>query len=217
MNIARMIATGVLGGGRVTPWYLAGGVPAANCKGAYIGKGAASYEVSKINLASPGTNNLIDTAHVPDWTADGGWTGGTGKYFSTGIVPASGWSAVVWVANGSGAGYYFGERPETGDTFFGISAESYFLNGAFGGSSALIAAKTSGILAIAGPAAYFNGNKIADLPAWSGTNLLACYVLCRNKLNSENLPVAGNVYAFAIYDTILTQEQIQAVGAALNP
>lgn len=48
------------GGGDSTPWYLAGGVDAANCVAAYQAKGAASYAASKVNLANPGTHDLTD-------------------------------------------------------------------------------------------------------------------------------------------------------------
>lgn len=40
------------------PWYLAGGVSAANCIAAYQPKGASSLEASYVNLANPGTYNL---------------------------------------------------------------------------------------------------------------------------------------------------------------
>lgn len=57
----------------VIPWYLAGGVSAANCIAAYQAKGAASYAASKINLINPGTYNLIDGVS-PTWDAINGWT-----------------------------------------------------------------------------------------------------------------------------------------------
>lgn len=62
----------------VIPWYLAGGISAANCLAAYQPKGAASYAVSKVNLASPGTRNLSDGATPPNWDATNGWTAGAG-------------------------------------------------------------------------------------------------------------------------------------------
>ena len=41
------------------PWYLASGVPAANCIAAYAAKGAAGLAASYDNLAAPG-NGLAD-------------------------------------------------------------------------------------------------------------------------------------------------------------
>lgn len=56
-----------------TPWYLAGGVDAANCVAAYQAKGAASYAASKVNLANPGMYDL-EGQTPPSWDASNGWT-----------------------------------------------------------------------------------------------------------------------------------------------
>jgi len=48
----RSVASGV------EPWWLSGGIAAANCVAAYQPKGAASLEASYVNLANPGTYNL---------------------------------------------------------------------------------------------------------------------------------------------------------------
>jgi hypothetical protein len=80
----KLISTGI-----PTPWYRLGGAPMPIL--AYNAV-AASYALSKINLASPGTYDLIDTGHVPAW--DGiGWTTKivTGlTYFETGYTPTAG-------------------------------------------------------------------------------------------------------------------------------
>lgn len=55
------------------PWWLAGGVAAANCVAAYQPKGAADYAASKVNLANPGTYDATDGAVYPTWDAANGW------------------------------------------------------------------------------------------------------------------------------------------------
>lgn len=73
-----------------TPWYLAGGVLAADCIAAYQAVGVGSLERSKVNLANPGTYDLtVPSGQTePDWSSTTGWTG-TGKYYDTGIIPDS--------------------------------------------------------------------------------------------------------------------------------
>ena len=55
-------------------WWLAGGIAAANCVAAYQPKGAASYAASKVNLANPGTYDLVKITNDPDFDAATGWT-----------------------------------------------------------------------------------------------------------------------------------------------
>jgi hypothetical protein len=62
------------GDGDDTPWYLAGGVDPANCVAAYQAKGAADYATSKVNLANPGTHDLIDGTSAPAFDTATGWT-----------------------------------------------------------------------------------------------------------------------------------------------
>ena len=57
----------------VAPWYLAGGISAANCLAAYQPKGAASLAASYSNLANPGTYNAAPGV-APTFDASTGWT-----------------------------------------------------------------------------------------------------------------------------------------------
>ena len=83
---------GRLGAGKQTsaavPWWLSGGIAAANCIAAYQPKGAASLAASYVNLASPGTYNLTIPPGMtaPTWDTSYGWLG-NGKCLDTGIVP----------------------------------------------------------------------------------------------------------------------------------
>lgn len=55
-------------------WWLAGGIPAANCVAAYQAKGAASYAASKVNLANPGTYTISQIYGSEGWDVNIGWT-----------------------------------------------------------------------------------------------------------------------------------------------
>ena len=102
------------GGGAVaTPWYLAGGVSAANCVAAYQPIGAASYAASYSNLINPGTYDA-SPGNAPDWDGTNGWKfNGTDDFLDTGIVPANGYSAICRFSNASQA--------DTTQVLFGIA------------------------------------------------------------------------------------------------
>lgn len=66
-----------------TPWYLEGGVSAANCIAAYQPKGAADIAASYVNLASPGTNDAAPGS-APTFDTATGWYFATNKYLVVG-------------------------------------------------------------------------------------------------------------------------------------
>lgn len=71
----------------VTPWYLAGGITAAQCMAAYQPKGAASLAASYTNLANVGTYTAAPGT-APAFATATGWTfnGATNnRYLETGI------------------------------------------------------------------------------------------------------------------------------------
>jgi hypothetical protein len=95
-------------------WWAAGGT-SASVVAAYRGIGAATYAASLSNLANPGTHDLIDTAHVPNWNTASGWTlgnwSGTNHYFATDIQAQRSWSFSMRVASATGGGLtLFGVR-----------------------------------------------------------------------------------------------------------
>ena len=78
---------GRLGVGKQTsaavPWWLSGGISAANCIAAYQPKGAADLAASYVNLANPGTYNAAPGV-APTWAAADGWTFGGTNYLLCG-------------------------------------------------------------------------------------------------------------------------------------
>lgn len=56
------------------PWWLTAGISSADCIAVFQPIGAASYALSKVNLANPGTYNLTNEATYPNWDSTNGWT-----------------------------------------------------------------------------------------------------------------------------------------------
>lgn len=104
------------GAAAVAPWYLSGGIAAANCLAAYTPKGAASLAASYDNNAAPG-NGLADGTYdctlgvAPTFDTSYGWSlNGSTQWLSTGIAQgAANWSWVVQFSDGAtDSGYLLG-------------------------------------------------------------------------------------------------------------
>jgi hypothetical protein len=195
------------------PWWLSGGIPAANCIAAYQPKGAASLAASYVNLANPGTYNAAPGV-APTWDAVNGWTFASAslQYLKTGIVNGSGWSMIVKF---SGAASVTGQRMI--GTTAGASANFYiapfYINQVLYGAGGVVVSTpnvTSGILAVSGTACYRNGVADGTASAWSGTNTYEIYIGCLNSGAAGNY-FSGNIQAVAIYNT-----SIAAYIVALN-
>jgi len=210
----------------VTPWWLAGGVAAANCVAAYQPKGAASYAASKINLANPGTYDATEGV-APSWDVATGWAfNGSTMYLETGIVPsASDWSFIVQFANSvavSGWDCCMGCSSTDGVTChcmiyprYSTTARGY----ANGSLVKTVAAgvMTAGNMGFAAQTAYLNG--VAEAGAISGWTLGAVAVdvyfgmLHRNATRTDKYK--GDIIAAAIYNATLTPAQVAAIAARM--
>lgn len=71
-------------GSPTIPWYLSGGIAAANCLAAFQPKGAATYAASKVSLT--GSNNATDGAAYPGFDTSYGWgfTAASSQYLAVG-------------------------------------------------------------------------------------------------------------------------------------
>lgn len=155
------------------PWYLSGGVSAANCLAAYTPIGAASLAASYDNNAAPG-NGLPDGTYdaapgtAPAWAAASGWsfTLASAQYLTTGItIPDTTYSAIarfsnVTVAGGSNEGYLIGSFGAL-DRYWGIAPVGFAgdnkVTYAWGNFVQIAPALSSGVLAIAALQPYRNG------------------------------------------------------------
>lgn len=201
-------------------WYLAGAVPAANCKLAYQPIGAASLAASYVNLANPGTNNAAPGT-APDFAAATGWQfNGTDDSLLTGYVPnnAVTRSGIVRISGGASDAvnrHIFGSR--NGASFFMIrntnsSSKAQYQNGT-GGSFQHSGAVTSGVLAVAGLDVYLDGTDIGNIAA--GTYDQGAAALQIGSCPSVAGNYSGYIQALAVYDITLTPTQVSTIGSAM--
>jgi len=200
-----------------SPWYLSGGIPAENCIAAYAAVGAANLEESYVNLANPGTYNLVNGV-APTWAAETGWTFNGTQYKETGITPSSngetnGWSMFLRFSGFIGStgytgmcaldGTYFSIAPNRGETRRYINGTGILSNP--GGMEA-------GVIGMAGGTPYLNG--VSDGAINLGTNTKSMiYIGCTGL--GPQLPVIGNIQALVIYDSVLTEVQALAISNAM--
>ena len=207
------------------PWYLAGGVAAANCVAAYQPKGSSSLAASYVNLANPVTYNAAPGV-APTQAGDGSWTfNGSSQYLKTGIIPGPlpGWSMAIRYTGLSGnsktlAGLYDSSAP----------AGCFLIQGLTGGmciynSGTTVAHNTTvspyladGIYAIVGLYAYRNGivepNSVADTTSSTPDSHLFI-----GALSYSDTPIqyaACSIQAIAIYNIIHPAPALLSVAMA---
>ena len=231
----RMIDAPLLlfGGGAapVIPWYLSGGVAAANCIAAYKSIGAASLAASYINLANPGTYDL--TVHAagtaPNFNTVTGWqfVAAGPDALNTGYVPGNTVNRSI-IARISGATVDAATRgicgTRSGNAFYGImntTAESkaYFYNGN-GTNNGLYVHSTNiadGVLAISGLDAYLDGVDIGNIgTAAANYNLGTAAVGIGLMTGVVSNLFNGYILAVAMYDIALTPAQVSAISTAMS-
>ena len=215
----------------VIPWYLSGGIAAANCLAAYTPKGAASLAASYNNDAAPG-NGLADGTYdaapgvAPTWASATGWTfDGSTQYLKTGVDllhPYTTIIRIVSIANPSTADYSHGILGTSPSTIFhGFRLTSAVSIRGQNGATAKDATVSglAGVYAIAGKDWYINGADAgSDLDtswAYNPAPTGGCFIGGRNFGGAVNGPADAVIAAFAIYNTTLTPTQVAAVSSAM--
>lgn len=203
-------------GGAGVPWYLAGGILAANCVAAYKPKGAASLAASYVNLANPGTNDAAPGV-APTFDTATGWTFGGTQYLLNGVVPLTNqtWSAIAqYTMPGRNDGDLFGVYD--GTRFFSIApytssgAAAFYNNGNY---AQIGSGNASGIVAIARNKAYVNGLPLTGtIGTLAGTNTTAMWVGGRN----SDSKFVGALAALAVYNTPISPFQVYQITSALG-
>jgi len=205
-----------------TPWYLEGGVTAANCIAAYQPKGAADYATSKVNLANPGTYNAVDGAAYPTWNVSTGWTftAGSSTYLTTGIADSNGWSWVVRIYGGTTAANstVFGTAKATPD-YNGIAFTNCLTAGPNhqyknGVSTSVSGAESAGVFAAAGTKLFKNGSSDGTVTN-SGCTGLAIHIGCLLLGTSKTYYYSGDIIALSLYDTVISDAQVIAISTAV--
>lgn len=215
-------------GGAAIPWYLSGGIAAANCIAAYTPKGSSSLAASYDNNAAPG-NGLADGTYdaalgvAPTFDAATGWTFNTLAYLITGYTPtATNHSIIVrfsaLVGGGSfpriiGASNAGNSNPRTLISPSDGGPNSAWANG--GGASVFASASLAGVACVSGAAAYFDGVNIGMLATSGGALTFPLWIGGQNSGGLLQFGMIGNVQAVAIYNATLTPAQVAAVSAAM--
>lgn len=205
-------------------WWCPCGINPADVVAAYAAKGAASYAASKINLANPGTFDWLDGVAFPSWNNTNGWMFSriSSQYlYINSITLNQNTTSIVKFSNHiEVAGYdqslygRWGDIAPHGINLSDSEGSANYFDFTTATSVVPNDPLTSGILAINKDRIYLDGNPYAN---WSTTpqdregnnpiGMGASYVnVYANFLD-------GYIQAFAIYNKILTQSQIQEVGA----
>ncbi len=218
-------------------WWLAGGVSAANCFGAYRGKGASGFAASMVNLNNSGTHDLYwsglpsqvggigsSDGIAPDWNISKGWQGGGGNgqtfAMNGGCFAEDTWSIIIQFANASSFSQQFCGANITpgGPHIDGISLNNTgafqeiinFADGSVGG------VQLNGNLAIAGKKTFRDGVQVSTIGAGTGTCAFDWFWL---SVNAGGAPHGGQhvteMIAMAIYNTTLTDLQVAAIAAEM--
>lgn len=208
-------------GGAAIPWYLAGGVSAANCIAAYQPIGAADYAASKVNLANPGTHNATDGAEYPTWNATDGWIGnGSSQYLLTDIVQDSlSWSVAMRFTNKTDGTKYIASSYNYSSTnrrfgFYGDGSSLIYGNAQNIYSYGSV--PSSGVAILSGFDAYFDGSDVGDIS--EGANITSGTFTILARKSGANIAYFSDtkIQALSIYDTALTSYQAAAITTAMN-
>lgn len=207
--------------------WLAGGISAANAIAIYYPVGAADLASSYINLANPGTYNA-KPGSAPSWSAARGWYGASWNLQTNGLIPASGtWTFLVWYTAGTQDSYrsLFGCEDSGNSSAIGLQmafalspARIKALNGSATGASNYPIPTSDVFYAIAAKNVYKGA--LAEpyaIGAGTPTNTIPLMIGATTVNGTSATQVAGaDIKALFIYDTALTQAQIEAVGIAIG-
>lgn len=194
------------------PWR-AGGVRGAQVEAAYTFKAANNITHALRDKHTPYSDDATAASGSGTWNATDGLVFANDWVASTGIVPESGWSLIVFISeteSGSVSAYCVGNsdtdcirlRPNRLDA-------TGFQNGASRSDKAGTAF-ASGSLAVAGDAAYIDGvSQELSLAAWSGTASNAIAIGSRLTNGSELW--TGKVQAVFVFNDELSADQVLAI------
>lgn len=218
--------TGAGASANAPPWWNPDGATpggaGGNCVGAYQGIGAASYALSLVNLANPGTYNLTENNGAVPWAAGTGWgfVAAQQKSFDTGIVPTLNqtWSVLyqysgLVVVAGT---YLFGLYDGVGNNgSFALRSNAANGRSYHGTTASLInnapVLAANGNYGFAGVTPYRNG--IAEpnpVLVGAGTCDVPVYVGALNLNGGAASWATHNGLAFAVYNVTLTPAQALA-------
>jgi len=182
------------------PWWLAGGVAAANAIAVYQPKGAASLAASYVNLANPGTYDFAPGATPPTLDASG-WVWSSTSTGISDVRVTNTWTFLVRFSDFSTGVYGRNTWLEYCLLQPGVRRYLHREDSLTPG-----AAITSGVMGLAGNTAYLNGSSEGTLRTGSFT-----------ATGGQSFGLGNNkVQAVAIYNVTLTSTQVIAITNAMN-
>lgn len=201
------------------PWWLSGGIAAANCVAAYQPIGAASLAASYINLANPGTYDAAPGV-APTFNAATGWTfDGATQYLKTGIVPLvdHSYSLFIQFTNRTNAGSPSRSTNPTFEAIFGFYTDAGQVIYYNGNTLAIATPITSGNIAVSGTKGYRDGvPESGSIAFGSGAAQVELYLGAQDNSDNPGLFAAITQQAVAVYrGGALTDDQVQAVAVAM--
>lgn len=203
------------------PWYLSGGISAANCLVAYKAIGAANLAESYINLANPGVNDAVSGAGGdPTFNTATGWAFPAWTRCPKSIVQADGQSIIIRAAQAAGDGdwFLFGGKNFEACIFIGITVTgaTFVLRRGygvtvFGDGNAITAPPADSVYAITPAAVYVNGvKKYSITPTPFVSTATSSYI---GQLDGYYF--TGTVAAYAVHDITLSDAQVLALSNAM--
>jgi hypothetical protein len=199
------------------PWWLSGGIAAANCIAAYQPKGAASLAASYINLANPGTYN-ITLGSAPNWNTITGWIGILNtSWMKTGIIPGVNWSIAIRFSNPTTTYPISGCRYAYIDSEFGVSYRA--IEGILyrhQSQKFVLPAITSGVFVVAGQNGYRNGNLDTNaIPTATNTAWQELYIQAENRAGTVSGKGGCDIQAVAVFNITIDGAQELALSTAM--
>lgn len=202
-------------------WYLPNGIILSDVVAAYAAKGAASYAASKINLANPGTYNLTEVATSLNWDAILGWNDANKALTSSGFLLTNFTFIIKFsgIVEFGGCGYIPASLYSVIDSEYGlITCRDIGEGGPYAvryGSDTYNAIVEPDLLQ--GTIAFTNNHTTNKMQGYrngvaDGT-LFDTDVSGVDTLFIMNYPNYEEVQSIALYNKVLTQSQIQEVGA----
>lgn len=189
-------------------WWLAGG--ATGCVWAYQAVNAASEAAAVVNLANPGTYDLIAVGS-PSWSAAGFYSNNASNYYRTVYTPASvdqNYTVIARVAGQAAVGAGGANR------LYVWSRYVYNNDVVYGNGTSLIkaGALAAGNIAVSGNTGFRNGiAETGTLSAWSDPRL-EMYVCAINGLSANHV---GYVLAAALFRPAQSAAVVAALSAAM--
>lgn len=207
-------------GAAAVPWWLSGGVAAANCVAAYQSKGAASLAASYVNLANPGTYDAAPGV-APDWDSGTGWTfNGSTQYLTTGVMPSVGWSMIARFSDFSTNDRYLAGAYNVASITLMALCPTYSTGVQYWNGRNPIGIRvatpniSTGVLCVAGGTAYRNGVSDGSLSN-SYAPTVSIYLGALNKDATPSNLAIGSIQAVAIYSATLSAAQVALISAAM--